>query len=185
MTITKACEACGTVFSRRVYQSRVGRTRFCSVLCGASAMNGGVIGGAVPKQVGDEFVCLDCRGSFRATPLILSSGKSLCGPCCRARKRDHRSKRKDLINSAHRDWIKANRSKASGYMNRWQSKNPQKVAAHRAVLKAVKAGELRRLPCADCGATEHIHGHHEDYARPLDVTWLCRACHMKRHRKTA
>lgn len=27
-----------------------------------------------------------------------------------------------------------------------------------------------------------LHGHHEDYSKPLDIVWLCRNCHGARHR---
>jgi hypothetical protein len=58
--------------------------------------------------------------------------------------------------------------------------------AHIAVSFAVTAGELVRQPCERCGATESadggpINGHHEDYDKPLEVIWLCRRCHARRH----
>jgi hypothetical protein len=39
---------------------------------------------------------------------------------------------------------------------------------------------LARGPCAKCGNQE-VQGHHEDYAEPLVVVWLCRSCHKLRH----
>lgn len=47
-------------------------------------------------------------------------------------------------------------------------------------------GLLERGPCEDCGI-EHdaelhpVEMHHEDYDKPLEVTWLCRECHLGRH----
>lgn len=43
-----------------------------------------------------------------------------------------------------------------------------------------KRGKLVKKPCLECGSKKS-QMHHEDYSRPLDVMWLCRPCHMKRH----
>lgn len=69
---------------------------------------------------------------------------------------------------------------------RWDARNPEKDRAHTAVGNAVRDGRLHKPDrCEECGAGGMIHGHHEDYSRPLEVKWLCPSCHMKKHRKTA
>lgn len=47
----------------------------------------------------------------------------------------------------------------------------------------LRHGWMRRGACADCGTTERVEGHHHDYDKPLEVMWLCRRDHMKRHRE--
>lgn len=48
------------------------------------------------------------------------------------------------------------------------------------VLVAIKSGRLVRRPCEVCGA-EPTDAHHGDYAKPLEVAWLCRAHHRWLH----
>ena len=63
--------------------------------------------------------------------------------------------------------------------------NQQAIAGSR-VYQAVRSGRLVRKPCADCGATNNIQGHHHngyDETHLLDVIWLCGVCHMARHNK--
>jgi len=43
-----------------------------------------------------------------------------------------------------------------------------------------RRGLIQPAPCVDCG-DRSAQKHHEDYSRPLDVIWLCRSCHLKRH----
>jgi hypothetical protein len=60
-------------------------------------------------------------------------------------------------------------------------KRPEVRAKSRAryqVLLAIKRGDLVREPCVRCGSTKLVEGHHHDYSKPLEVEWLCRACHL-------
>ncbi len=56
------------------------------------------------------------------------------------------------------------------------------IVVYRAVADAKKAGELKPGPCEVCGSTDKVHGHHENYDRPLDLTWLCPKHHSARHK---
>src|SRR6266545_1301509 len=69
----------------------------------------------------------------------------------------------------------------------WKLRNPQKHAAHMAVRAAVRSGELERPNyCSECliGGPP-IEAHHGLGYAPkfrLIVIWLCRPCHVKKHR---
>ncbi len=80
-------------------------------------------------------------------------------------------------------------------MNRILAANPHlRIQANAQVAIAVRAGKITRPShCEDCGvlAKQRVKGtrnysgtlsaHHDDYAKPLDIAWLCKPCHMKRH----
>lgn len=74
-----------------------------------------------------------------------------------------------------------NREKILQKRRKWYESNQQKVEAHWKVTNAIKKGTLQRKPCENCGKTEKIDAHHEDYSKPLDVAWLCHRCHLRRH----
>lgn len=63
--------------------------------------------------------------------------------------------------------------------------NPDKHAAHVLVNNAVKNGRLfKPTNCPICGEfkpSRQIHAHHDDYTKPLQVRWMCSACHRKEH----
>lgn len=49
-------------------------------------------------------------------------------------------------------------------------------------IKARNASRvLKRMPCEVCG-NEKVEAHHDDYAKPLNVRWLCQAHHKQWHR---
>lgn len=62
-------------------------------------------------------------------------------------------------------------------------KNPSHKNANMAVGIALKVGIISNPGvCYGCGCTsdEHrIEAHHHDYARPLDIVWLCTPCHYR------
>lgn len=63
-----------------------------------------------------------------------------------------------------------------------QERYPEKYKARTAVSNAVRDGRLVKRPCESCGV-DKAQAHHEDYSRPLDVQWLCFACHCRAHGK--
>lgn len=85
----------------------------------------------------------------------------------------------------HKAWLKteAGRRHRARRQRRYDAANPEKRAAHGAVKRALKRGDMHRQPCRECGTIANVHAHHEDYSRPLDVVWLCRKHHMERHQQ--
>jgi hypothetical protein len=81
-----------------------------------------------------------------------------------------------------REYIKAHPEKATEYSTRFRLSNPEKYAAHIALNNALRDGKLTKPElCESCGKRNRLHGHHDDYSRPLSVVWLCPACHKARH----
>ena len=64
---------------------------------------------------------------------------------------------------------------------RYLEKHPIKAEARKIYKYALRMGKLERGPCAVCGTTENIDGHHTDYTKPLDVVWLCKEHHRQAH----
>ena len=59
---------------------------------------------------------------------------------------------------------------------------PEKFRARHAVSNAIRDGKMvRGDTCFFCGGDHRVQAHHHDYNRPLDVYWLCGACHGKLH----
>lgn len=90
--------------------------------------------------------------------------------------------RNDLLEKAKRrpGYKKSNAKAASS----WRMKNKEKTAAQQCVSRAVKSGKLVKAHrCSLCGSLEKLNAHHTDYAKPLEVIWLCTFCHKKVHSK--
>ena len=72
--------------------------------------------------------------------------------------------------------------KATGdYANRQHRKRfPQRERARNIVRRAIRSGTLIKQPCF-CGNTETV-AHHDDYAEPLQLRWLCEKHHSRFHK---
>jgi hypothetical protein len=68
---------------------------------------------------------------------------------------------------------------------RHRENNRGKVRSRQRFGKRVARGLIERPDrCSSCGAECKPQGHHADYSKPLEVTWLCRACHLAEHSKS-
>ena len=66
---------------------------------------------------------------------------------------------------------------------KWNDLNKIKKGASTMVGNAVRDGRLiKPSECSRCkNFSRMIHGHHDDYANPLSVRWLCPPCHKFWH----
>ncbi len=92
----------------------------------------------------------------------------------------NKSKRREYKRTHTSKWRAKNWEKSSKYQKSYRKKNPDKIKAHILAKKALKNGEIIRKPCEVCGVS-NVHGHHQDYAKPLDVRWLCPLHHKQLH----
>lgn len=74
--------------------------------------------------------------------------------------------------------IATNRAK-----KKWSEQHPKERAAQCILKHAIRAGKIKKEPCEKCGSIIRIHGHHDDYTKPLDVRWLCPKCHSLHHKQ--
>lgn len=71
---------------------------------------------------------------------------------------------------------------AHAYSQRHRERYPEKSNARQRVRYAKSTGKLTRKPCEVCGRDdEMVEAHHYDYSAPLDVHWMCFACHRAEH----
>jgi hypothetical protein len=85
-------------------------------------------------------------------------------------------------------WKGNHHDKIKVVSERYRRLHPQAVECARLVRVNVLGNRLAKPNiCSCCGHSfeiRHIHGHHRDYSKPLDVTWLCHWCHIALHRGT-
>jgi hypothetical protein len=66
--------------------------------------------------------------------------------------------------------------------HRYRRRFPRKAKARSVVSHALRDGKIARpAHCEGCGKRRKTQAHHEDYAKPLEIVWLCRPCHLTRH----
>jgi hypothetical protein len=65
-------------------------------------------------------------------------------------------------------------------MTKWRIENREKDRAINTVSQAVKNYSLvRGRRCVSCGTDKNVCAFHDDYSKPLKVTWSCRPCRAK------
>jgi hypothetical protein len=128
-----------------------------------------------------------------------------CKDCIGVVNKAYRERNREHIREITKRWTEENPERRERTRREWRETNPERLrelrrhqakrnrerhpekhAARCAVTKAISVGKLTRSDhCERCGALDRpardgrpqIHGHHADYSKPLDVEWLCRACH--------
>lgn len=106
--------------------------------------------------------CLHCERVQSALQGALLRGSVVCHRCPATQP-----------HAAYREWQRATRSTRLSVQQR----------AIALSSSAAREGAIEKpAECSRCGdRPRKLQGHHESYARPLDVIWLCIPCHRVRH----
>ena len=139
----------------------------------------------IGKSVWIAKVCEDCGAEFfllARRARRVGRGR-FCSRSCSSRAAIMaRHATAPQVGPANPNWRGGVSQRPYRYTSRFRARFPRKVEAHRAVIAAVLNGSLVRPDhCSECGIACRPHAHHDDYAQPLVVRWLCGSCHRGVH----
>ena len=135
-------------------------------------------------KTGSFISCTKCDLLIVVTEQRKRSGSRVCTGCKRIADKlwvaKNLERKRELCREYHRKHRQRRRKVNREIVRRYRSKNREKANAQAKLNYAVKKGYIKRLPCEVCGK-EKAHGHHTDYSKALDVTWLCPVHHEAEH----
>ena len=100
--------------------------------------------------------------------------------------RDYREKNKEQISKRVREYTSdpevRKRINQRFRKYREDAEYRKKERARGMVNKRVQSGKIIKPDkCSKCGKRGYVEAHHDDYDKPLDVTWVCKDCHINIH----
>ncbi len=133
-------------------------------------------------------LCFKCQmekplDAFYAHPLMRDGFMGKCKECVKAAVRQRAAENPEMLRQydAFRNQKPARRRDKRRYSQEHYARYPEKRAARVAVGNAVRDGRLIKQPCEVC-ADPKSEAHHPDYAKPMDVRWLCLPHHREADR---
>jgi len=136
---------------------------------------------------GLQYSCKECRAAQAKIYRQSVAGKKIAKAHSKSEKvkkyqANYAKTEKSKLTRAAYAKTDAGKSARRLAIKRWEAANPVKRSAKRMVGYRIKTGEIIRQPCEVCGDIK-VQAHHLDYAKPLDVMWLCRKDHVAWHKE--
>jgi hypothetical protein len=136
-----------------------------------------------PNQL---LTCSKCKqekpGEAFASSAANATGKSAyCRPCHRLMKKAEHKAHPENVTNDSKKYRERHPAKAIANARRHRETFPKAAYARMAIKNAITRGRLSRGPCETCGEARLVHGHHDDYDKPLYVRWLCPRHHADWH----
>lgn len=118
---------------------------------------------------------------FCGHEIINRSSELYCSLLCSKKyhKRIYREKHRDKIRAERKRWRATHKTEILTYQRAYYDKNKKSELSHWKVQSAIRSGKLIRPDhCSICSVKVDPVGHHNDYAEPLKVIWVCSKCHF-------
>lgn len=124
--------------------------------------------------------------------------RNICKVCANEHSRKYYKEHREKHLESCRSWREKNQTRYNNYQKmykanslaqaaqrRYAMSHPIRVKAQKKLNYAVFKGEVEKChKCQICGTVpDRIEAHHHDYNSPLEVIWVCNACHGWIHRK--
>lgn len=134
------------------------------------------------------FKCGDQKplSEFYKHPRMADGHLGKCKTCTKQDVHEHRhgkGRERVLAHDLDRAKTPERIARRAATVEKWEREHPDRKRAQVALNNAVRDGRVLKWPtCSmpDCSSTRPV-AHHPDYARPLDVVWLCQAHHKQAH----
>jgi len=137
-----------------------------------------------------EKKCFKCGvvkdiGSFYKHKQMKDGHLNKCIDCAKTDVRQHRRENESVREYDRRRYREnpARREASAANTKKYNAENPERYRARYLLTNAVRDKRVTKEPCEVCGVTKYIHGHHDDYSKPLEVRWLCAKHHHRYHAK--
>jgi hypothetical protein len=92
--------------------------------------------------------------------------------------REYGHNHRDERSANTRRWRQNNKDRRRELDRKYYSEHREKRLVKSKVQQALKTGKIVKPErCQSCNAKKPLCAHHKDYSKPLEVVWLCRACH--------
>ena len=124
-----------------------------------------------------QALCKQCDAEFTTSTSNVKKGYGIF--CSRSCNRSYHNK-----GSRNPSWNNGV-STMEGYdrihKRLYNERYPEKNRANKKVYKAIHCGKLvKPSTCSKCFVvSDSLEAHHEDYSKPLDIVWVCKACHVE------
>jgi ribosomal protein S27AE len=154
----------------------------------------------------DSKICFKCEKEKPLTEFYKHKGMfdgylGKCKECAKKDTKENREKNADYyreydanrfqkdarVKARHERYQKSEAGKEAGSKakRKYIEANIVKRSAHVILGNALRDGRIVKPDsCQNCGAgLGRIHAHHDDYAYPMVVRWLCPKCHKDWHKE--
>jgi hypothetical protein len=129
------------------------------------------------------FKCGDPKplAEFYKHPAMADGHLGKCKACTKKDVATHRQTNLPKIAEYERRRFRdpKRKAKVKQYQIARRLRDPQKYKARQMAGNAIRDGRLKRQPCVYCGNPKS-QAHHDDYAKPLDVKWVCFKYHREK-----
>lgn len=127
-----------------------------------------------------EAQCLFCGKIFNALLKDIKRGYGkYCSRSCSALAKHQKY---DQTRSSNPNWRNGRSfDPYNSYTKDYKCANEDKIKAQNLIATEIRAGRLTPFPCELCGKFP-TDAHHDDYAKPYEIRWLCRKHHNALHK---